>query len=124
MPPLGLITAEPSAEPRMRAMKVPADVAVVGRSEMERLGTLMRPATPVDSVCHMSPALLDEAEAAFARLGYGELPIVAADSSSLFSGLRDHALSWSVRHLRGADARRVVGLHGGCADSECGDPCR
>jgi hypothetical protein len=82
-------------------MKVPAGVAVVGRTEMERLGTLLRPVTPADSICHISPALLDETEAAFARLGHGGLPVIAMDPSSAFGGVRDHALSWSVRRLRG-----------------------
>lgn len=101
MPPPGLSTAEVSAEPRMRAMKVPAGVAVIGRREMDRLGGLLRPATPADNVYVISEALLDETVAAFERHVGGALPLGArADNANVFAGLREHALGWSVRHLR------------------------
>lgn len=98
LPPF-VSTAEPSAEPRPRAMKVPPRVALVGRAEMDRLGTLFRPATP-DPTYQMSTALLDQTEAAFERHVGGRLPAVAADPANPFVGVRDHALSWAVRHLR------------------------
>jgi hypothetical protein len=99
MLPAFVSTAEPSAEPRVRAMKVPPRVALVGRAEMDRLGTLFRPATP-DPTYQVSPALLDQTEAAFERHVGGSLPAVAADPADEFAGVRDHALSWAVRHLR------------------------
>jgi hypothetical protein len=100
MPPPGLSAAELSSEPRVRAMKVPGGVAVVGRSEMDRLGTLMRPMTPADSTYRISAALLDEAAAAFERHTGSGLPEVGADPSDAFVGIRDHALAWAVKHLR------------------------
>ena len=99
MLPAFVSTAEPSAEPRARAMKVPPRVALVGRAEMERLAPLFRPATP-DPTYRFSPGLLDQAEAAFERHVGGALPAVAADPANPFTGLGDHALAWSVRHLR------------------------
>lgn len=111
MLPRALITAEPTAQPRTTPMTVPADAAVVGRTEMDRLGTLFRPATPPDTVYHISAALLDQAAAAFeGHLGRPlptveghlsrPLPAVEAAPSDAFAGLRDHALAWAVRHLR------------------------
>ena len=94
-----VITAEPSAEPRVGAMQVPPGVALVGRAEMDRLGTLFRPATP-DPTYQLSEALLDQTEAAFERHVGDTLPAVAADPADGFVGLREHALSWAVRHLR------------------------
>jgi hypothetical protein len=83
-------------------MTVPSGAAVVGRAEMDRLGELMRPRTPADSVYIVSSALLDQAVATFERLTGGVLPLVGGDDrSDAFAGLRDHALAWSVRHLRG-----------------------
>ncbi|WP_428541588.1 hypothetical protein [Rhodopila sp.] len=99
MLPSFVSTAEPSAEPRARAMQVPPRVALVGRAEMERLAPLFRPATP-DPTYRFSQGLLDQAEAAFERHVGGALPAVAADPADPFTGLRDHALAWSVRHLR------------------------
>ena len=101
MPPASLIVAEPSLAPRVGAMTVPSGVALVGRAEMERLGRLLRPVTPADTTYHISPALLDKAVAAFKQHAGGALPIVAADAADAFAGLRDHALGWSVHHLRG-----------------------
>jgi hypothetical protein len=100
MLPPGLSVAEPSAEPRFRAMQVPAGVAVVGRAEMDRLGTLFRPATPADSTYLVSSELLDRAEAAFELHGGAALPSVEADPFDAFAGSRQHALAWAVRHLR------------------------
>jgi hypothetical protein len=99
MLPAFVSTAEPSAERRARAMKVPPQVALVGRAEMDRLGTLFRPATP-DPTYHLSSVLLVQAEAAFERHVGGTLPAVAADPANAFVGVREHALSWAVRHLR------------------------
>jgi hypothetical protein len=101
MPPAGLIVAEPSAEARFEAMRVPAGVAVVGRCEMERLGTLLRPNTPPCATYRITSILLDETEAAFWRHTGGGLPMIGADPADLFAGLREHALAWAVRHLRG-----------------------
>jgi hypothetical protein len=100
MPPGGLSAAEPSNEPRLRAMKVPAGVAVVGRTEMDRLGTLLRPATPADTTYLVCADLLDRAAAAFELHAGGPLPAIASDAGDAFAGLRDHALAWAVRHLR------------------------
>jgi hypothetical protein len=101
MPPASLIIAEPSSEPRAGAMTVPPGAALVGRSEMDRMGRLFRPVTPADTIYQVSPALLDQTEAAFERHGGGGLPVIEADASDPFAGLRDHALGWAVRHLRG-----------------------
>jgi hypothetical protein len=101
MPPASLIVAEPSLEPRAGAMTVPPGVALVGRAEMERLGRLLRPVTLADTTYDISPELLDKVVAAFERHVGGALPVVAADAADAFAGLRDHALSWAVQHLRG-----------------------
>jgi hypothetical protein len=100
MPPPGLIAAGPSVEPRMEAMKVPTGVAVVGRTEMDRLGSLFRPRTPADTNYLVSPDLLDQAATAFEHHAGGPLPAVAVVASDGFGGLRDHALGWAVQHLR------------------------
>jgi hypothetical protein len=100
MPPPGLSAAEVSSEPRVRPMQVPAGVAVVGRAEMERLGSLLRPRIP-DPTYQMTATLLDNAEAAFALHAGGALPMVASDESDAFAGMREHALAWAVRHLWG-----------------------
>jgi hypothetical protein len=112
MLPRALITAEPVAQPRPTAMTVPADVAVVGRTEMDRLGTLFRPATPPDTAYAISAALLDEAETAFEACVARPLPAVAADPADPFAGLREHALSWAVRHLR----RRIQDASWACTE--------
>jgi hypothetical protein len=96
----GLIAAEPSETPRTGAMTVPAQVVLVGRGEMERLGAMFRPKTPADTTYRVSPDLLDQVEAALERHGGGALPAVADDPADPFAGLRDHALGWAVRHLR------------------------
>jgi hypothetical protein len=101
MLPRGLVTADPSAEPRSEAMTVPADVAVVGRAEMERLGTLFRPATPPDTVYRITDALLDRAAEAYERVLGRTLPVPEGDPADPFAGVRQHALGWAVRHLRG-----------------------
>jgi hypothetical protein len=99
MPPDGLSTAEPSTEPRLRAMKVPAGVAVVGRAEMDRLGTLLRPVTPPDTIYRISADLLDQAAALFEHHAGGPLPAIES-GPDVFAGLGQHALAWAVRHLR------------------------
>jgi hypothetical protein len=101
MLPRGLITAEPAGQKRTEAMTVPADVAVVGRAEMQRLGTLFRPATPPDTVYQISAALLDRAAEVYERCLLRALPVPEADSADAFAGVRQHALGWAVRHLRG-----------------------
>jgi hypothetical protein len=101
LPPASLITAEPSLEPRLGAMTVPARVAVVGRAEMDRLGGLFRPVTPKDATYQISSALLDQTVAAFERHVGPALPQIDLDPSNAFTGLRDHPLAWAVRHLRG-----------------------
>jgi hypothetical protein len=100
MLPPALITAEATAQPRASAMTVPPHAAVVSRREMDRLGTLFRPATPPDTVYAISAALLDRAEAVFEGCTGRPLPAVATEGSDAFAGLRDHALAWAVRHLR------------------------
>jgi hypothetical protein len=96
----GLIAAEPSETKRTGAMTVPPQVALVGRAEMDRLGTLFRPRTPSDTTYVVSPALLDRVAAAFERHGGGALPAMADDPADPFAGLREHALGWAVAHLR------------------------
>jgi hypothetical protein len=98
LPPRSAIVAAPSMEPRTTAMTVPPGVPVVGQAEMARLRERVEPATP-DHVYHLSLALLDDAAAAFERHTGAALPPVA--SGEAFDGLRDHALAWAVRHLRG-----------------------
>ncbi len=83
MPPASLIAAEPSVEPRVGAMTVPSGVAVVGRTEMERLGTMLRPATPADSIYVISADLLDQTVAAFERVAGGALPAVSSEDSNV-----------------------------------------
>jgi hypothetical protein len=100
LPPRSAIVAAPSAEPRMTAMTVPPDVSVVGQEEMGRLQALFQPASP-DHTYTVSDALLDEAVAAFERHVGGALPGGVAASDNPFAGLRQHALGWAVRHLRG-----------------------
>jgi hypothetical protein len=100
LPPRSAIIAAPSDEPRMTAMTVPPNVPVVGQAEMARLQARFQPATP-DSSYHVSPALLDDAVAAFERHTGGTLPVVVlGDLDDAFAGLDQHALAWSIRHLR------------------------
>jgi hypothetical protein len=87
LPPRSAIVAAPSAEPRTGAMTVPAGVSVVGQAEMARLQALLQPASP-GNVYQISPALLDQAEAAF--------------EGSLAETAADHALGSAVRFLREA----------------------
>jgi hypothetical protein len=102
IPPSAAIVAEPSPEPRMVAMTVPAGVAVVGRAEMDRLGALYRPATPANNTYRMSPETLDEAAAAYERHLGVPLPAITAHSGEPFRGLREHALGWAIEQLRAA----------------------
>ena len=99
-PPSGLSLVEPSTQPRIHPVQVPAGVALVGQSEMTRLATLFGPAKPPVAVYQISASLLDETEAAYERHAGRALPRVEADPSDAFAGLRDHSLAWSVRHLR------------------------
>jgi hypothetical protein len=101
LPPSGVIVAEPSQEPRSGSMTVPDGVAVIGRAERDRLAVLLRPATPDSWIYRISAALLDDAEAAFVRHTGEPLPQPDTGPTERFAGLRDHALGWSVRHLRG-----------------------
>jgi hypothetical protein len=100
LPPRSLIVAEPSSESRTGAMTVPGHAAVVGRAEMDRLGTLLRPVTPANTTYLVSNDLLDQASATFERHAGAALPDIPGDSSDPFVGLTDHALAWAVRHLR------------------------
>jgi hypothetical protein len=101
LPPRSAIVAAPSAEPRMTAMTVPPDITVVGQDEMGRLRALFQPASP-DNTYVVSDALLDAVVAAFERHAGGGLPGLGAGvSDDPFAGLREHALGWAVRHLRG-----------------------
>jgi hypothetical protein len=97
LPPRSAIIAAPSAEPRTTAMTVPPDIAVVGQAEMERLQALSQPVSPGHPY-EVSAALLDAVVAGFERHTGGALPEVPGGDQ--FAGLREHALAWSVRHLR------------------------
>ena len=92
--PAQVIIAEPSTAPRTDPMTVPAHIAVIGSGEVERLRALYRPRTPASNTYTVTDALLDEAAASFERLCHAALPAIDAD------GLREHALGWSVGHLR------------------------
>ncbi len=100
MPPRSVIIAELSDAPRDGTMTVPATASVIGRAEMERLGTLLRPLTPASTTYLVSADLLDQAEAAFERHTGDRLPAIPGDPSEPFAGLQAHALAWAVRHLR------------------------
>jgi hypothetical protein len=99
-PPRTMMVMEPSATPRTSPMTVPSHVAAVGRTEMDRLGTLFRPATPPDTAYQITGALLDQAADAFEGYLGHELPEIPPDPANVYAGLRDHALAWAVRHLR------------------------
>jgi hypothetical protein len=86
-PPWSAIVAAPSPEPRTTAMTVPPGASVVGQAEMRRLQALFQPAS-ADHVYRISPALLDQAEAAF--------------DGSLADTAADHPLGSAVRTLRAA----------------------
>lgn len=58
--PASVIIAAPSATPRADAMVVPADVAVIGQAEVERLRSLYQPVTPAGTTYHVTAELLDE----------------------------------------------------------------
>ncbi|HEY0182704.1 MAG TPA: hypothetical protein VGC09_07835 [Rhodopila sp.] len=100
MPPPGLIIAEPSSTPRADSMTVPVGIAVVGRAEMDRLAGLLRPMTPADPTYRITPELLDQTAALYTQHVGSALPVVATDPDDAFTGLRDHALAWAVRHLQ------------------------
>jgi hypothetical protein len=92
LPPRSAIVAAPSAEPRTAAMTVRPGVSVVGQAEMGRLQALFQPVSP-DHVYRISPALLDQTEAAF--------------GGSLAAAAGDHPLGSAVRFLRGIMASGV-----------------
>jgi hypothetical protein len=112
-PPTATIVAEPSAQPRLASMTVPPGVAVVGRTEMDRLGALYRPVTPADNTYRMSPERLDEVRTAYERHVGVALRPVAAHPEDPFRGLQDHALGWAVGHLQ---ASMHDGAWGGILD--------
>ena len=64
---------------------------------MDRVTGLYRPRTPASNVYAVTDALLDETAALFAQLTGAELPSVVADFAD---GVAQHALAWSVLHLR------------------------
>ena len=66
-------------------MTVPPGVSVVGQAEMGRLQALFQPASP-EHIYRISPALLDQAEAAF--------------DGSLADTVAEHPLGSAVRSLR------------------------
>lgn len=101
LPPRSAIIASPSSQPRTTAMTLPPDTRLVGQAEMARLQALFQPVTPADSTYIVSADLLDQVVAAFERHIGAPLPEVATAGDDAFTGLRDHPLSWAVRHLRG-----------------------
>jgi hypothetical protein len=100
LPPRSAMVAAPWAEPRMTAMTVAADVSVIGQAEMARLQALFQPASP-DNTYVVSHALLDQVATVFERCTGDRLPDGGTGSDDRFDGLREHALGWAVRHLRG-----------------------
>jgi hypothetical protein len=101
LPPRSAMIAPPQATPVAGTLALPADVPMVGQAEMARFQALFQPNEP-DYVYHLSPALLDAAQASFERLTGTRLPDPGVQSDDPFAGLRDHALGWAVRHLRTA----------------------
>ncbi len=94
--PTPVVIAEEVAE-AVSGRVLPAGATLFGRAEMDRVVGLYRPRTPASNVYRITAALLEEAEESAERL-VGVLPAVAAGAAD---GLAQHALAWSLRHLRG-----------------------
>jgi hypothetical protein len=67
---------------------------------MDRITALYQPANPPDNVYRFTPALLETAQAAFARHTGADLPLPASNPDDPFAGLSRHALGWAIAHLR------------------------
>jgi hypothetical protein len=97
MPPTPVVIAEGASDPAAFATALASGAALIGRAEMDRITGLYRPRTPESNVYSVSHQLLDETTALFLQLTGSALPAVTADFAE---GLAQHALAWSVLHLR------------------------
>lgn len=94
--PAPILAAEEAGE-FVSGRVLPEGTTLFGRAEMDRVLGLYQPRTPANNVYAFSGALLDDAEAASRRLTGVPLPEVAGGFEE---GLAQHALAWSLRHLR------------------------
>lgn len=101
VPPASVVVAAPSDTPRFETMTIAAGIAVVGQAEMARIQTVLRPATPPDSVYRITAALLDQTAETWLRHCGSALPAMDVPPDDPFRGLRDHPLGWAVSFLRG-----------------------
>ncbi|HET6606627.1 MAG TPA: hypothetical protein VFG62_08165 [Rhodopila sp.] len=97
MPPTPVVVADAASESSSFATAVASSAALIGRAEMDRITGLYRPRTPTNNVYAISGAFLDETASIFERLTGGGLPAVSTDFAE---GLAQHALAWSIQHLR------------------------
>ncbi len=96
-PPTPLAIIDGTVDPSSYAAALASGVTLIGKAEMDRVTGLYGPRTPPSNLYRFSEARLDEAEALFEQLTGGGLPEVPADFTE---GAAQHALAWSVRHLR------------------------
>jgi hypothetical protein len=97
IPPTPVVIAEAGSDPAGFATALASGAALIGRTEMDRITGLYRPRTPESNVYAISGAFLEETAATFERLTGGALPEVDAGFAE---GLAQHALAWSILHLR------------------------
>ncbi len=96
-PPMSVVIAEVASDPAAFANALASGAALIGQAEMDRITGLYQPRTPASNVYSVSDPFLDETAALFEQLTGGALPTVTADFAE---GLAQHALAWSVLHLR------------------------
>ena len=97
-------------------MKVPDGVAVVGRTEMDRLGTLLRPNTPQDTTYQISPRCWMRRWRPMSSISAALCRRFRPTRTMGSSALREHALAWAIRHLRGRVGEEFLALHGNGTD--------
>lgn len=95
--PTPVVLAEEAAE-AVSGRRLPDGASLFGRAEMNRVMALYRPRTLANNVYGFSDALLDDVAATAERLTGRALPDTASGAAD---GLAQHALAWSLRHLRG-----------------------
>jgi len=99
-PPFAVIIAEPEAAQRTFTATLNSNAYIISRAEMDRLTALYSPRTPPDWAYQVTEALLDDAVARYAQVVGQALPVLAPQAADPYAGLKDHALAWSVAHLR------------------------